>query len=254
MTLVKILKKKRIILASAFIIILASVSLVAADEAGIFNINIFNSPNSQIHTDISNSTIEGQTNYTNSQAIENITLTNSTLTLNINGQNVTITERDGNMTIDRPNQTPAPRPTSTPTPTPTHTPTATSTPAPTSTATTIPTSGIVSVTFIGSGPNRSPVGNGTQYDFNVTVGMPTSLNYPFGKNITHDILGQALMPLATKYDLTTRNIGNVTTGAWQNMVVVAGENTFSLWSNTPLTLDQRQNLTSDLQNMFASIV
>jgi hypothetical protein len=246
--------KKRAILVFALIIVLTTVGLVAAEEAGIFTINIFNSPNSQIHTDISNSTIEGQTNYTNSQAVENITLTNSTLTININGENLTITEQDGNMTIDRPNQTPAPSPSSNPTPTSTHTPTATATSAPTSTVTITPTSGIVSVTFISSGPNRSPVGNGTQYDFNVTVGIPTSLNYPFGKNITHDILGQALMPLATKYNLTTRNTGNVTTGAWQNMVVVAGENTFSLWSTIPLTLDQRQNLTTDLQNMFTSIV
>ena len=101
------LKKKRIILALAVILVLASVGLVAADEAGIFTINIFNSPNPTNHaTEISNSTIQGQTNYTNSQAVENITLANSTLTLNVNGQNITITDQGDNITINSPNQTP----------------------------------------------------------------------------------------------------------------------------------------------------
>jgi hypothetical protein len=90
--------KRKFVLVIAIIIVFATVGLVAADEAGIFTINIFNSPNSQIYTDISNSTIQGQTNYTNSNALENITLTNSTLTLNINGQNITITAQGDNLT------------------------------------------------------------------------------------------------------------------------------------------------------------
>jgi hypothetical protein len=72
------MKKKCAILVFAFIVVFASAGLVAADQAGIFKINIFNSPSTQLHTDITNSTIEGQTNYTNSQAVENVTLTNST--------------------------------------------------------------------------------------------------------------------------------------------------------------------------------
>jgi hypothetical protein len=237
------LKKKRIILASAFIIILASVSLVAADEAGIVTINIFNSPSTQLHTDILNSTIEGQTNYTNSQAIENVTLTNSTLTLNVNGQNITVTDQGGNITINSPNQTPTATPTITPTinPTPTTNPTSTATLQP-----------LLSVTFIKYGPNHSPLGNGTQYDFNVTVNVPTSLNYPWGKNVTHEKLGQALIPLASKYNLVTSNYNGFTTAAWQNMVVVDGENTFSLWSSVTLTQDQIQSLTSDLYDAFSS--
>ena len=147
------MKKKKIIFASAFIIILASVSLVAADEAGIVTINIFNSPSTQLHTDILNSTIEGQTNYTNSQAIENVTLSNSTLTLNVNGQNITVTDQGGNITINLPNQTPTATPTITPTikPTPTTNPTSTATLQP-----------LLSVTFIKYGPNHNPLGNGTQ--------------------------------------------------------------------------------------------
>ena len=222
---------------------MASVSLVAADEAGIVTINIFNSPNSQLNTDISNSTVEGQTNYTNSKATENVTLTNSTLTLNVNGQNITITDQGGNITINAPNQTPTTTPTPTPTinPTPTSTPTSTDMPQP-----------LLSVTFIKYGPNHSPIGNGTQYDFNVTVNVPTSLNYPWGKNVTHEKLGQALIPLASKYNLATNNYSGFTTAPWQNIVVVDGENTFSLWSTTPLTQDQIQLLTSDLYDVFST--
>ena len=227
---------------------MATVSLVAADEAGIVTINIFNSPNSQIYTDISNSTIEGQTNYTNSQAVENVTLTNSTLTLNLNGQNITITDQGGNITIDAPNQTP----TSPPTPSPTiNPPTPTPTATPTITASSQP---LLSVTFIKFGPNHSPIGNGTQYDFNVTVSVPSSLNYPWGKNVTHEKLGQTLIPLASKYNLSTSNYNGFATAKWQNMVVVAGENTFSLWSNDLLTLDQIQSLTSDLYDAFYSVI
>ena len=157
-----------------------------------------------------------------------MTLTNSTLTLNVNGQNITITDQGGNITINAPNQTPT-------------TPTSTDMPQP-----------LLSVTFIKYGPNHSPIGNGTQYDFNVTVNVPTSLNYPWGKNVTHEKLGQALIPLASKYNLATNNYSGFTTAAWQNIVVVDGENTFSLWSTTPLTQDQIQLLTSDLYDVFST--
>ena len=249
------MKKKRAVLAFAFIVVFAFVGLVAADQAGISNINVFNSPSTQLRTEITNSTIQGQTNYTNSQAVENITLTNSTLTLNINGQNITITDQGSNITINSPNQTPTPISTPTPIPAPTTNPTPTSTvtatPTPTPTATPAPAA-LLSVTFIGYGPNHSPIGNGTQYDFNVTVNTPTSLNYPWGKNVTHDKLDQALIPLSAKYNLVTSSSSGFTTAAWQNMVVVAGENTFSLWSNTPLTQDQIQSLTTDLYNAFTN--
>jgi hypothetical protein len=168
-----------------------------------------------------------------------VTLTNSTLTLNVNGQNITITDQGGNITINSPNQTPTATPTINPTPTAMPTPTATPQP-------------LLSVTFIKYGPNHSPIGNGTQYDFNVTVSAPTSLNYPWGKNVTHEKLGQALIPLASKYNLATSNYNGFTTAAWQNMVVVDGENTFSLWSSTTLTQDQIQSLTSDLSDAFST--
>jgi hypothetical protein len=73
-----------------------------------------------------------------------------------------------------------------------------------------------------------------------------------GKNVTFEKLDQALIPLADKYNLVTSNSSGFTTAAWQNMVVVDGENVFSLWSNTPLTNDQIQNLTTDLYGAFAT--
>ena len=73
-----------------------------------------------------------------------------------------------------------------------------------------------------------------------------------GKNVTHEKLGQALIPLASKYNLTTSNYNGFTTAAWQNMVVVDGENTFSLWSSVTLTQDQIQSLTSDLYDAFST--
>jgi len=224
------MKLKKLILLIAVIIVLATVGLVVADEAGIFTINIFNSPNGQINTDISNSTIQGQTNYTNSQAYQNITLTNSTLTLNINGQNVTITSEGNGLVITGPNQ----NSTTTPNPKPT-----------------------LSVVFLKSGPNQHNIivsDNTTiQYDFNITVNVPTSMNYPFGKNATHEKISQALAPLATKYNLVTNNYngnGTITSAQWVDTPIVDGENTFSLFSYNALSADQIKSLTMDLFNAF----
>jgi hypothetical protein len=224
------MKLKKLILLIAVIIVLATVGLVVADEAGIFTINIFNSPNGQIYTDISNSTIQGETNYTNSQAYQNITLTNSTLTLNINGQNITITSEGNGLVITGPNQ----NSTTTPSPKPT-----------------------LSVAFLKSGPNQHNIivsDNTTiQYDFNITVTVPTSMNYPFGKNATHEKISQALAPLATKYNLVTNNYngnGTITSAQWVDMPIVDGENTFSLFSYNALSADQIKSLTMDLFNAF----
>ena len=215
------------------VIVLATASLVAAEETGIFTINIFNSPNSQIHTEISNSTIQGQTNYTNSNAIENITLTNSTLILNVNGQNITITSQGDNLTLTAPNQTETPSPNSNNVP-------------------------LLSVSFLSSGGDQGSIfsGNATkQYNFNVTVGVPTSMNFPWGKNVTHEALGKALMPLVSEYNLATRqnfqNGSTITVASWVDMQIVGGENRFSLFSQDNLTNKQIQSLTVDLYNAFS---
>jgi hypothetical protein len=223
------MQKKKLILVIAIIAVLASVGLVAADEAGIVTINIFNSPNSQINTTISNSTIQGETNYTNSQAYQNITLTNSTLTLNVNGQNVTISSDGNGLIVTGPNQ----NSTVTPNPEPT-----------------------LSVVFLNSGSHQHSVilsGNTTtiQYDFNITVNVPTSFNYPFGKSASHEKINQALLPLVTKYNLVTNSYhDNETNVQWMNFQVVDGENTFSLFSYNVLSIEQLNSLTIDLFNAF----
>ncbi len=229
------MQKKKLILAIAIIAVLATVSVVAADEAGIFTINIFNNPNSQLYTAISNSTIQGQTNYTNSNAVENITLTNSTLTITVNGQNITFTSQGDNLTIQTPNQTTTITPNSNNVP-------------------------LLSVSYLASGNNQHSIitGNGTynQYDFNVTVGVPTSVNYPFGREVSHEALNTALTPLIDKYALATRNeVQGGSTAlvvSWVNTQIVGGESRFSLFSYNNLTTEQIQSLTIDLYSAFTS--
>jgi hypothetical protein len=169
------------------------------------------------------------------------------LTLNINGQNITITDQGENITINTSNQTltltPTSIPTANPTPTATHNPTPTPKP-------------LLTVTFPTSRPNTGIMvsGNATMYDFSVNVGVPTSLNYPWGENVTHEKLGHALIPLVGKYNLATNNYNGFTTATWQDIPIVDGKNTFSLWSTTPLTQDQIQSLTSDLYDAFSTVM
>lgn len=237
------MNKKLVVI--ALIIVLASVGLAAADEAGVITLNINNSSNSQININASNSTINGQTNYTDSQANENITLNNSTLTLNVNGQNITISSQGNNtLVVTTQNQTVALNPTSQP---------------------------LLSVSFLGSEPatNALVSGNGTvQYDFNVTVNVPTSMNFPFGVNATHTELNLALLPLVDKYDLVTNTYatgnangnvngtangtGTITSALWIDEPIVSGINTFSLFSYQQLSAVQTEALTNDLFNAFTS--
>jgi len=146
------MKKKLLVI--ALVLVLAIVSLVAADETGIITFNIINSSNSHVDINVSNSTVEGETNYTNSQAVENITLSNSTLTLNVNGQNITISSQGGNLSVNTQNQTVA----------------LNSSPKP-----------LLTVSFLGSQLSTHTIvsANGTiEYDFNVTVSVPTRYELP----------------------------------------------------------------------------
>ncbi len=211
---------------------LATVGVVAANETGIFTINIFNSPQSQLTTNVSNSTVQGQTTYTDSQAVENVTLTNSTLTLNINGQTITITDQGNTIVVGSQNQNVT-----------INNPGATATPVP---------KPLLTVSYLGIGSEGFQFGNGTQYTFNVTVGVPTSMNYPWGKNVSHVDVSQALLPYADKYDLVRRtsNDSEAQCPRWLDKQVVDGENEFSLFSYSQLSEAQIQALTSDLFNAF----
>ena len=220
------LKKKLLVI--ALIIVLVSVSFVAADEAGVITFNIFNSSGRQVNVNVSNSTVQGQTNYTNSQAMENISLTNSTLTINVNGQNITIISQDGNLIVSAPNQTVIQNSNQRP---------------------------LLSVAFLGSKspPKRGIVGNDSvEYDFNVTVSVPTSMNYPFGAIVTHLGVSQMLLPLVGKYNLVVYNLPleNLTSAQWTDEPIVDGMNTFSLFSHNQLNSAQVAALTIDLYNAF----
>jgi hypothetical protein len=219
------LKTKLKIIVIALIAGLATLSLVAADEAGVFTINIQNS-NGQINTTITNSTVQGQTNYTDSQAAENITLNNSTLTLNVNGQDIVISSQGGNIDITSGGQSVLVNPNR------------------------------LYVTYLKSQSPESPfpvTNTTTQYVFNVTVTVPTGMNCPFGLNATHNALDTAFAPLASTYNLQTRSSSannSTMVPQWVDRPTVSGQNEFSLFSAQPLTDDQIKSLTNDLYNAF----
>jgi hypothetical protein len=120
------------------------------------------------------------------------------------------------------------------------------------------------VSFLASEPtsNKNPAfaGNGSiEYDFNVTVSVPTSMNFPFGVNATHNELNLALLPLVDRYNLVTMNYpngnGNGTTGTttsalWIDEPIVSGMNNFSLFSYEQLNATQMEAFTNDLFNAF----
>jgi hypothetical protein len=90
---------KRQLFAIALVVSLAFLGIVAAQETGVIDVTIGNSPDSRVNTNISNSTVTEQANYTNTKATQDITLTNSTLTLNVNGNTVVINSTNGGLTV-----------------------------------------------------------------------------------------------------------------------------------------------------------
>ena len=120
------------------------------------------------------------------------------------------------------------------------------------------TSTNLTVSFLKSGLPTVAAGisdnNVTEYDFNITVTVPTGMNFPFGANATHTAITQALIPLVSKYDRETNNYpGNTTivSALWVDMPIVDGENTFSLFSYQQLDSAHVTSLTNDLFNVFA---
>ena len=62
----------------------------------------------------------------------------------------------------------------------------------------------LSVSFIKSSSEQNFVeGDATEYDFQVKVNVPSSMNFPFGKQATVTTINSALKPLLDKYDLIT---------------------------------------------------
>ncbi len=114
----------------------------------------------------------------------------------------------------------------------------------------------LTLSYIGSKP--APPGlivigeNATQYDFNVTVTVPTSLNFPLGENATSSAINRALEQLLDKYDLLSLNRtvdgSTIVTAAWTDEYVVDGKSIFSLYSKETFTADTIESLTKDLFN------
>lgn len=95
---------KRQLFAIALVVSLAFLGLVAAQETGVIDVTIGNSPDSRVNTNITNSTVTELANYTNTQATQDITLTNSTLTLTVNGNTIVIDSTNGGLTVNTSSQ------------------------------------------------------------------------------------------------------------------------------------------------------
>ena len=114
----------------------------------------------------------------------------------------------------------------------------------------------LTVTFIGSKP--APPGlirigeTDIEYEFNVTVTVPTSMNFPLGEKATPSAISHALMPLLGKYNLLALNRtydgSTITTAAWSDEPIVEGKSIFSLYSNETFTAATVESLTNDLFN------
>jgi hypothetical protein len=152
-----------------------------------------------------------------------------TLTLNVNGQNITISSPGGNLVINSQNQTVVINPNSAP---------------------------VLSVSFLRSQPTkfRGLTGNSSlEYDFNVTVTVPPNMNCPFGVNANSTEESRALLPLVDRYNLVTNNYifnGTLPSADWVDRPIVNGMNTFSLFSHKQFNANQIDAMTNDLFNAF----
>ena len=109
----------------------------------------------------------------------------------------------------------------------------------------------LTISFIGSKPAPPALGvEATEYDFNLTVTVSTSLNAPLGKNANTTAINNALRSLLEKYDLATSTYtdGNSTrtTAAWSAVFIVDGETTFNLYSTETFSDAQVDSLRNDL--------
>jgi hypothetical protein len=108
----------------------------------------------------------------------------------------------------------------------------------------------LSVSFIKSISEQEKVPGAIQYDFKVKVNVPSSMNFPFGKQASVTAIHRALKPLLDKYDLVTDDYEDFDstgiTAAWSYIYTVDGESTFSLYSYETFSYTQIESLTNDL--------
>jgi hypothetical protein len=227
--------KKKLVAIVAVLIIAATASLVYAQENGYF-LNITNS-NANLNTSISNSTV-----------VENVTLANGTLNLQINADNLSSVIINGvNYTAQ---QTPNP--------------TASNTPQVLINyyGMNVGPSGILAFReFISGEPNDNQTGQIICYTWNITM-----VNLSAGSPVGGSTVDQALAPLVAKYpQLITDSIREPgQDNSTQSQVTLMhccgafGGNynkcCFGLYANSPLSSDQINQLTEDLRAQLTSVI
>ena len=223
------------LLAIILVLILGvTVSLVYAQENGYF-LDITNS-NSNLNTSITNSTV-----------VENITLSNGTLNMQINADNIS------SVTINGVNYTAQQTPTSPP---------SSSTPQVLITyyGMNVGASGVLEFAkMLPTGSSANQTGQAICYTWNITLLNMKVNQPPGGPEVNH-----ALAPLATQYpQLITQNrpnpeLGNTTELSPMHCCGAFGGNynkcCFGLYANNPLSNDQINQLTQDLAAQLTNVL
>ena len=230
--------KKKLIAIALVLILAVTVSLVYAQENGYF-LNVTNS-NANLNTTIANSTV-----------VENVTLTNGTLNLRINADNIsTVTINGVNYTAQQTSNASSPS----------------AAPQVTITYYGMNVGASAVIAFAGmllGEPNLNQTGQVICYAWNVTM-LNMNVDQPPGGSA----IDQALAPLAAKYpQLLTENIvnplgqGNSSQPSQLTLVHCCGpfggnddKCCLGLYANSPLSSDQINQLTQDLRTQLTSVI
>ncbi len=224
---------KKLVLIATCLVLAVSGSLVVAQQTGFF-------------IDISNSSGNINTTVTNSTVVENVTLTNGTLTLNINADNIsTVTINGINYTAQ---------------PTQPYTPSAPAVIVTYYGENTLPPQitdrEFIPQTILDASTGQT-ISNFTYYSWNVTMANIFVVNSP------NNIGSRLLQPLVARNpSLITMQIGQNSMGlnpdeqTAQGFFVSYNANTAKyyliLFTRTPLSSDELNNLTNDLNTIVAS--
>jgi len=230
------MNKKVLVIAIALIVVI-SVGLVYAQQNGYF-INISNS-NANLNTSISNSTV-----------VENVTMTNGTLNLQINADNISSVTINGVHYTTQ--QTPSAPPSST---------------EPQVLINyygmNVGASGVLAFAgLISQEPTDNQTGQIICYTWNITV-----VNMNAGSPVGGSTVDQALAPLVAEYPQllseTIHEVGQGNSSQTSSLTLMHccgafGGNydkcCFGLYANSPLSNDQINQLTQDLRTQLTSVI
>jgi len=228
---------KKVLVIAVVLIVVVSVGLVYAQQNGYF-INISNS-NANLNTSISNSTV-----------VENVTLTNGTLNMQINADNISSVTINGVPYSAQ--QTPSASPSS-----------ANPQVLINYYGMNVGAPGVLALAgMISEEPNDNQTGQIICYTWNITM-----VNMNAGSPVGGSAVDQALAPLISKYpQLVTETIPEM----WQDNLSQNNSLTlmhccsafggnydkccFGLYANSPLSSDQINQLTQDLQTQLISVI